>query len=375
MTSQEQFTLGVEEEFLLVDAESRRLRPQAEEVLHDAGSELGQNAQLEQEFKRSQLEHGTAVCHTLDELSGEIARLRRTLTAAAERTGARIAASGTHPFSHWQEEGAQTTHKESYLGLERDYQRLAREKIICGCHVHVGIADPDSAIQVLNRVRPWLPTVLALSVNSPFWLGEDTGYASFRTEIWRRWPTAGIPEPFESRADYDRLVAVMLETQCIDDPARLHWDVRPSQHYPTVEFRITDVCLTVDEAVAVAGLVRALVRRCHAEAVGGRRPTRPGAELLRMAVWRAARYGLEGNLIDVVGERSVPAPEMLAILLDYVRPALDEHDEWGAVSQLVHKIVQDGTGAVRQRRAFERAGRPEDVVDLAVDATAPAAVA
>ncbi|HEV2811557.1 MAG TPA: carboxylate-amine ligase [Acidimicrobiales bacterium] len=369
MTSQQEFTVGVEEEFLLVDAESRRLRPQAEEVLCDAGRELGETGQLDQEFKRSQLEHGTAVCHSLEELGEEITRLRRTLMAAAERSGARIAASGTHPFSHWQEEGAQTTHKESYLGLERDYQRLAREKIICGCHVHVRIADPDFGIQVLDRVRPWLPAVLALSVNSPFWLGEDTGYASFRTEIWRRWPTAGIPEPFESRADYDRLVGVMLQTRCIDDPARLHWDVRPSQRYPTLEFRIADVCLTVDEAVTVAGLVRALVRTCHAEAVDGRPPSRPRAELLRMAVWRAARYGLEGDLIDVVGERSVPAPEMLAILLDYVRPALDEHDEWEAVSQVVDKIVQAGTGAVRQKRAFAGAGRLEDVVDFVVGST------
>ncbi|MBW3574011.1 MAG: carboxylate-amine ligase [Actinobacteria bacterium] len=369
VSNPEDFTLGVEEEFLLVDADSRRLRPRAEEVLHDAGSELGGKGQLDQEFKQSQVEHGTDVCHTLEELSEEITRLRRTLMAAAERVGARIAASGTHPFSHWQEEGAQTTPKEAYLGLERDYQRLAREKIICGCHVHVGIADPDSAIQVLNRVRPWLPAVLALSVNSPFWLGEDTGYASFRTEIWRRWPTAGIPEPFESRADYDRLVGVMLETQCIDDPARLHWDVRPSQQYPTLEFRIADVCLTVDEAVAVAGLVRALVRTCHAEALDGRPPARPRAELVRMAVWRAARYGLEGNLIDVMGQRSVPAPEMLAILLDYVRPALDEHDEWGAVSELVHQVVQDGTGAVRQQRAFAGARRFEDVIDFVVGST------
>ncbi len=372
MNNQDEFTLGVEEEFLLLDSESRRLRPHAEEVLDDARSELGDKGQLDQEFKRSQLEHGTAVCRSLDELGEEIGRLRRMLMAAAERAGARVAASGTHPFSHWGEEGGEITSKESYLGLERDYQRLAREKIICGCHVHVGIADPEAAIQVLDRVRPWLPAVLALSVNSPFWLGEDTGYASFRTEIWRRWPAAGTPEPFESRADYDRLVGVLLQTGSIDDPARLHWDVRPSHHYPTLEFRIADVCLTVDDAVAVAGIVRALVRRCYAEALDGRPSSHPRAELLRMATWRAARYGLDGDLIDVVGERSVPAAEVLDTLLGFIRPALEEHDEWEIVSGLVHQVVQCGTGAARQRRAFDRAGRLEDVVDFVVASTSPA---
>ena len=161
--------------------------------------------------------------------------------AAAERAGARIAASGTHPFSHFSEEGGAVTPDESYVGLERDYQRLAREKIICGCHIHVGIEDPEAAIQVLDRVRPWCPAILALSVNSPFWLGEETGYGSFRTEIWRRWPSSGTPEPLGSRAEYERLVGVLLKTGCIDDPARLHWDVRPSRQYPTLEFRITDV--------------------------------------------------------------------------------------------------------------------------------------
>ncbi len=369
MAKQDEFSLGVEEEFLLVDAESRRLRPEAEEVLHGARILVGDEGAVDREFKLSQVETGTAVCHTLDELSEEINRLRGTLMAAAERAGTRIAAAGTHPFSNWREEGGEIGSEESYLGLERDYQRLAREKIICGCHVHVGIADPEAAIQVLDRVRPWLPAVLAVSVNSPFWLGEDTGYASFRTEIWRRWPTAGTPEPFGSRADYERLVAVLLKTGSIDDPARLHWDVRPSQQYPTVEFRFTDVCLTVDDAVAVAGLVRALVRTCHAEALDGRPLPRPRGELVRMAIWRAARYGLEEDLIDVVGERSVPAPDMLETLLGFIRPALEEHDECEIVSGLVDQIVQRGTGAARQRRAFDRAHRLEDVVDFVVEST------
>ncbi len=368
-SDQDQFSIGVEEEFLLVDGQSRRLRPWAEEVLPQARRAVGEGGQVDREFKLSQLETGTPVCRTLDELSDEIARLRARVMAAAERTGARVAAAGTHPFSHWREEGSEVTPEESYLGLERDYQRLAREKTICGCHVHVGVPDPEAAIQILNRVRPWLPAVLAPSVNSPFWLGEDTGYGSFRTEIWRRWPTAGTPEPFGSRREYDRLVEALLRTGSIDDPARVHWDVRPSPRFPTLEFRITDVCLTVDDAVAVAGLVRGLVRTGYAEAVRGDPAPSPRAELLRMATWRAARYGLDGDLVDVVGERSVPPAEMLDILLGFIRPALEEHDEWAIVSGLVHQVVGRGTGAARQRRAFETAHRLEDVVDFVVDST------
>jgi carboxylate-amine ligase len=330
---------------------------------------VDEGEQVDREFKLSQVETGTPVCHTLEELGDEIARLRNNVSAAAEQAGARIAAAGTHPFSHWREEGSEVTPNESYVGLEREYQRLAREKIICGNHFHVGVSDPEAAIQVLNRVRPWLPTILALSVNSPFWLGEDTGYSSFRTEIWRRWPTAGTPDPFDSRAEFDRLVEVLLKTGSIDDPARIHWDVRPSPRFPTLEFRVTDVCLTVDDVVTVAALVRALVRTCDAEALKGDDPPLPRAELMRLATWRAARYGLDDDLVDVVGERSLPARELLQLLLDFVRPGLEDHDEWDVVSNLVERVLADGTGAARQRRAFERAGRLEDVVDFTVEAT------
>jgi carboxylate-amine ligase len=344
-------------------------------VLPQAESALGEHEQVEREFKLSQLETGTPVCHTLDELADELTRMRHGVMAAAERTGARIAAAGTHPFSHWEEEGSEVTPDESYLGLERDYQRLARQKIVCGCHVHVGVSDPEDAIQILNRVRPWLPTILAVSVNSPFWLGEDTGYGSYRTEIWRRWPTAGTPDPFACRADFDRLVEVLLETGSIDDPARIHWDVRPSPRFPSLEFRVTDVCLTVDDAVTVAALVRALVRTCHAQAVQGEAPPVPRVELMRLATWRAARYGLEAELVDVIGQRSVPAHDALQSLVEFVRPALEEHGEGDRVSELVERLFKTGTAAARQRRAFERAGQLEDVVDFVVEATRPAGAA
>ena len=362
------FKVGVEEEFLLVDPETRTLQAAAEDVVPAAEEEVGDEEDVDPEFKRSQLETATPPCRKLSELRHELVQLRRGVIDAAERLGYRIAAAGTHPFAN--RGGGDVTPKESYLGLEREYQRLAREKIICGCHVHVGMPDREAAIHTLNRVRPWLSTILALAVNSPFWAEEDTGYASFRTEIWRRWPTAGTPDAFSSRDDYDSLIELLLKTESIDDPARVFWDVRLSPQFQTVEFRLTDVCLTVDEAVMVAGLIRGLAVTCHGEAERDDPFADPRPEILRAATWRAARYGLEDELMDVPGGRAVRAEEMVAILLGHLRPALGEAGDWDEVEGLVEQTVDGGTGASRQREAFARSERLEDVVDLVLEATA-----
>jgi len=362
MTSpHEDFTVGMEEEYFLVDAATRSLRPGSDAVIARARQAVGDQA--DHELRLSQLESVTPVCRTLHELRGHLSRLRRVLAAAAESEGARLVASGTHPFSHWDED--RMTPKPAYLGLERDYQQVAREQLVCGSHLHVGIGDPEIAVQVMNRMRSWLWPVLALSTNSPFWLGTDTGYASFRTEVWTRWPMAGIPEHFHSRAEYDAVIDTLLTTGAIEDPARIYWDVRLSARFPTVELRVGDVCLDVDQAVMVAGLCRALARTCHDEAVRGEPEPRPRHELLRAAKWRAARYGLSADLIDVAGRRAVPAKDLVHDLLTRVRPVLEEDGDWDEVSALVEETVTDGTGAARQREAFLRSGRLEDVVDLA----------
>ena len=366
MTAEGDFTLGVEEEYLVVDAESGAPRLDGDRLLAAARAELGD--QVQPELQVAQLEIGTEVCSTLDEVRRGLCRLRGRLADAVGREGAAIAASGTHPAASWRD--GRITPKDAYLRLERDYQQLAREQLICGCHVHVGIADPDVAIRVLNRVRPWLSPLVALAANSPFWSGADTGYASFRTEVWRRWPMAGTPAAFADRAEYDRLVETMLATGSIDEPARLYFDVRPSARYPTLEFRVTDVCLTVDEAVMVAGLIRALCRTGHREWVAGRPVPDVRPELLRAATWRAARYGLDGELLDAAAGRTGPAAEVVGDLLAHVRPALDEAGEWEEIAGLVERTMASGTGAARQRRAFAAAGRLEDVVDAVIAETA-----
>ncbi|MEN3315608.1 MAG: glutamate---cysteine ligase / carboxylate-amine ligase [Acidimicrobiaceae bacterium] len=367
-SASENFTIGVEEEFLLVDPESRRLVPRAERVLTLARAGAGDGQQVDHELQQSQLETGTGVCRTIAELRGELVRLRRAAVGAAEQVGCRLAAAGTHPLPFAGE--GQVTPEDAYLRLEREYQVVMREQMVCGCHVHVGLVDAEEAIEVLNRSRAWLPVVAALAVNSPFWLGEDTGYASFRAEIWRRWPTAGMPATFASRAEYDALVDDLLRTEAVDDPARIYWDVRPSARFDTLEFRVTDTCLTVDEAVMVAGLVQALVRTLHEQLSRGEPPVSVRPELLRAATWRAARYGTEGRLIDPTGRRSIPAADAVGDLMTLVRPALEEAGSSDEVHDLLGRVLAAGTGAMRQRRAFARAGRLTDVVDQVVAETA-----
>jgi carboxylate-amine ligase len=362
----EDFTLGVEEEFFLVDAETRELCHDAEGVLERARTPEG--AVIDHELKRSQVEAGTAVCTDLAGVRASVVSLRRSLSEAAASVGARLLASGTHPFARWAEDGG-VTREAAYVRLDETYGLLTVEQAVCGCHIHVGVRDPELAIQVMNRVRPWIPALVALTANSPFWMGHDSRYASYRTEVFHRWPTAGIPEHFADRAAYDELVAQLHATESIDAPARLYWDVRPSARYPTLEFRAADVLMTIDECVATAAIVRALVETCHraAEAEAPFEAHRP--ELLRSALWRAARFGLSDRLIDLDAMASRPAREVLASLLELVRPVLEQRGEWAEVSATVSFVQREGTGSERQRKARGDDAGLHAVVDRVAVAT------
>jgi carboxylate-amine ligase len=366
MSTKERFTIGVEEEYQIINSRTRELHSRQEQIMPEAEGRVGER--VTPELYLSQIEIGTPICQSLADVRGEIKRLRRAVIAAAENQGNRIAAAGTHPFSHWEDQ--QLTPKARYVGIEQDYQQLAREQLIFGCHVHIGISDREAAIKVMNRSRPWLAVLLALSANSPFWLGADTGYSSFRTQLWRRWPMAGTPHIFASRAEYDELVESLVATESITDATKIYWDARPSARFETLEFRVTDVCMSVDEAVMVAGLVRALARTAYAEAERDKPFEQSRPELLRAAKWRAARYGLDADLIDVAQKRAVPALELVEKLLVFLRPTLEEDGEWEEVRALVRQTTERGNGAARQRAAYARAGRYEDVVDLIVKETA-----
>ncbi len=348
----EAFTIGVEEEFHVVDVDTMALRPDAGLVLAVARDRVGDQAQPE--LLADQVEVETKVCRTLDEVRAELVRLRRQVAEAAEAQGRCILASGTHPFSTFEDQ--KVTPKERYLMLEHDYQHLAREQHICGSHVHVGVPDRDVAVQVMDRTRPWLAVLRALGANSPFWQGTDTGYASYRTEVFDRWPTTGTPAPQGSRAAFDSLLEALLATGVMRDAGALYWDIRPSARYDTLELRVADVGTTVDEDVMLAGLFRSLVRRCHADVVGGVPVDHPEPEVVRLARWRAARDGLEGNLVDLHEGRPVPARVAVGRLLDELRDDLEAHGEWEHVAELVGRQLAQGSGARRQREVAEAAG-------------------
>jgi carboxylate-amine ligase len=366
-TQTEEYTFGVEEEYQIVDPETRELRARGGRVLQRAQQDLSED-EVAPEILTPQIEAMTDVCHTLAEVRDEIVRLRRGVAQAAAKEGGRIAAASTHPFSHWRDQPI--TPKQRYENIAQYYQRLTEELLAFGFHVHVGFEDREAAVQVMNRARVWLAPMLALSANSPFWLGADTGYASFRTQVWGRLPTAGQPAPFESLAEYDALVKALVATGTVAEPTKIYWDVRLSENQPTIEFRVMDACARVDEAVMMAGLSRALVRACHEQASREEPYPKPRPELLRAAHWLASRHGLDAKLADVEAGHAIPAREMIEKLLAFLRPALEEGGDWEEVSALVHETLKRGNGASRQREAYERAGRLEDVVDMLIEETA-----
>jgi len=348
------FTVGVEEEFHVVDADDLGLRSAVQRVLGPARRVLGD--QVQAELLDPQIEVETPVCTSLGDVRAELARLRRALAETAGAQHCRILASGTHPFSTWERQGV--TPVPRYRKLVDDYGQLGHEQLVCACHVHVAVEDPEAAVAVMNRTRPWLATLLALSANSPFWEGVDTGYASYRTAVFGRWPTTVTPPPFASRAELDALVDDILATGVIPDRGALYWDVRASARYPTLEFRVADVCPTVDEAVMLAGLIRSLVRTCHRH-LGEDRPVHhPPPEVVRAARWRASRHGLDGELVDLGGRRPrpVPAADLVSRLMALLRDDLEAHGEWEEVSALVERQLAHGSGARRQREAAAHGG-------------------
>ena len=359
------YTIGIEEEFQIVDPVSRDLVPGIHHILPSADVPAGE---AQTEIYQSMIETATPVCHSLEEARRELVRLRRAVIGAAEEHGRWLGAAGTHPFSHWRDQDI--TPRARYEGTARHFQQIGRELLIYGCHVHVGVPNRRVALEVINRARVWLGPLIALAANSPFWLGNDTGYASFRTEVWSRFPMSGPPGVFVSYAEYEELVASLAATGVVRDPTRIYWDIRIPAKRPTVEFRATDVCLTIDEAIMVAGICRALVRTCADAAEHDEPVPLARHELLRCAGWQAARYGLEGELVDVGSEGALkPAQEIVTALLAYVRDALEAHGEWDEVNGLVSETLRRGSGTRRQREVYWRTGRLEDVVDYVVAET------
>ncbi|HVM18399.1 MAG TPA: glutamate--cysteine ligase [Egibacteraceae bacterium] len=360
-------TIGVEEEFHVVDPDTRTLSNDGDKVLLEV-EDIGDN-RFEAEIKQSMVETATAVCSTLDEVRSNLTLLRGELVAGAARAGRAVAASGTAPLGHWRD--GVLTPDERYARIVDLHQQVVWEQVVCGCHVHIGFEDRALAVEVLNRVRPWLSTLLALSASSPYWLNHDTGYASYRTTVWWRWPTAHIPAMFSSTAEYDEVVQTLVDTGTVVDDGQIYWDVRLSRKQRTLEFRVADTCTTVDEAVLHAALCRALATVARDDALAGRPVPSIRPELLRAAKWRAARFGVTEMLIDPLQRETVPAAEAVARLLDHCRPALEAYGDDEQVRDTAQGVLEGGTSSDRQRHALAKSGRLEDVVDLLLAQTRP----
>ncbi|GIG80749.1 carboxylate-amine ligase [Planotetraspora kaengkrachanensis] len=355
--------VGVEEEFLVVDLESRRLTPLAHAML-DQLPEEGFAAELQ----RSVVETNSTPYEDLMDVRAELVRLRGALTAAAEPLGVGVIGSGTTPLAGT--DGFTISPGERFRYLSDSYQFLAQEQLICGAQVHVEIDDRDVAVLAVQRVEPWLPALLALSASSPYWQDADSGYASSRALAWQRWPTAGPVGPFRSAAEYDQAAEDLVASGVIEDVGMVYFDIRLSAHVPTVELRVCDSCPLVDDVVLIAGLFRALVVRESESVVKGEPQKGEGrVALLRAANWRAARSGLEGDLLSPVNSRPMSAPKLITWLLDDLRPALEELGDWEVVSELADAALRRGSSASRQRGAHARDGRPEDAVDLLLQET------
>ena len=358
------FTLGIEEEFQIIDPQTRELRSHITEMIEEGRMILGE--QVKPEMHQSMIEIGTGICNNIQEARADLVKLRRTISSLAESKGLRIAAASTHPFSSWREQ--KITPDAHYEALLNEMQMLAQSLLIFGMHVHVGIDDREAQIHLMNAARYFLPHVLALSTSSPFWMGTTTGLKSYRSELFKKFPRTDIPDYFSSYSEYENYVNLLLKTGCIDKPKKIWWDVRPHPHFPTLEFRICDIPSKVDEVIALAALLQAITAKLYKLY-----RMNMGFRLYRRALiqenkWRAVRWGLEGKLIDFGKQKEVPVRDLIYELLDFVD---DVVDELGSRKELeyIHTIIANGTSADRQLKIYEETGEMSAVVDQLITET------
>ncbi|XAS67140.1 glutamate--cysteine ligase [Micrococcaceae bacterium Sec5.7] len=360
-------TFGVEEELLIVDPASGRPLALAGRLLAISSSPGSTSSAdggpvLTAEFKQEQIEVQTSPCSSLDGLLEEIRRGRAAADAAARAVGARVAALATSPVPS----STHTTRDRRYAAMMERFGLTAREQFTCGFHVHVSIGSDEEGVAVLDRIRTWLPVLAALSANSPFWNGADTGYASYRTQAWSRWPTAGPAEILGSAAGYRSLIAGHIASGVLLDEGMIYFDARLSREHPTLEVRVADVCLEADDAAFIAGLVRALVETAAKEWRQGVPPHPVPSALLRLAVWRASRSGINGDLLHPEDNRPQPASHIIGALVSHVQAALAASGDLGCVQSGLAAMMQRGTGERRQRATLARTGKLSAVVADAI---------
>ena len=358
------FTLGIEEEFAIIDPETRELRSHIQEILECGKVTLKE--QIKPEMHQSVVELGTEICQSVVDARAHVIELRTKLAELAGGSGLKIASVGTHPFSHWRDQ--LITQGERYQEIVKDMQQLARANLIFGLHVHVGIPDRHSAIHVMNQARYFLPHIYALSANSPFWVGQDTGLKGYRLKVFERFPRTGIPDAFESLSEYEDYCKLLVKTGCVDNAKKIWWDIRLHPFFETLEVRVCDAQSRVDDTLAIAALIQAVIAKLHTllrQNITFRVYRR---RLLDENRWRASRYGIDGKLIDFGKETEVEARSLLNELLEFVST---EVNELGTQREMAHieRIMREGTGADRQLAVWERAHDMKAVVDHIVGET------
>jgi carboxylate-amine ligase len=358
------FTLGIEEEFQIVDPQTRELKSHIAEMFAEGEKRL--KDEIKREMHEAVIEVGTPICSDVSHARREVTRLRGEIIRLTRENGLRIAAAGTHPISHWA--NVPITANARYDQIVYDLQMVARANLIFGLHVHVAIEDLETRIQVMNAARYFLPHVFALSVNSPFWCGHNTGWKSYRAKVFERFPRTGLPDSFRSASEYEEYVAMLIRTNCIDNAKKIWWDVRPHPFFPTLEYRICDVPLRIDETICFAALFQAItvkLWKIHSSNMSWRLYRR---SLLNENKSRAARWGIDGKLIDFGKGEEVPFGALLDELLEFVDDVLDELGSRKDV-YYAREIVRQRTGADRQLAAYEHRKDLRDVVDYIISET------
>ncbi|SEL00485.1 carboxylate-amine ligase [Maribacter orientalis] len=358
------FTLGIEEEFQVLDSDTYRLRSQMSKIVDD-GKVLLQE-RIKEEMHQSMVEMGTNICENIHQVRDEVSFLRQQVIKLADDEGLKVAAAGTHPFSKWDQQ--LITPNPRYDAIIQEMADVARGNLIFGMHVHVAIPSREEGLEILNTVRYFLPHLYALSTNSPFWEGRNTGFKSYRSKVFDKFPRTGIPPFFASVAEYDKFVDILVKTNCLDNSKKIWWDIRLHPFYPTIEFRICDVVMTVDEVTCIAALMQCLVAKLYKMNRKNQNFKNYRRLLLNENKWRAARWGIESKLIDFGKEEEVPFAKLMSELLEFID---DVVDELGCRSEVnyVYQILEAGTGADRQLQVFNETNDLVEVTKYIVEQT------
>src|SRR5579872_2727591 len=358
-------SIGIEEEYQTIDPETRNLRSHIQAEIVEKGKTL-MAERVKPEMHQSVVEIGTGVCKNIKEAKEEIRSIRRQMVTLARENNLRLAAGGTHPFAQWREQ--EIYPDERYHTIVEDMKMVARANLIFGLHVHIGIEDRETAIQIMNGARYFLPHILALSCNSPFWLGMETGLRSYRCKVFDKFPRTQIPDLYQSWSEFENYVNLLVKTRCIDNAKKIWWDIRPHPNFPTLEFRVADMPMRVEESIAISAMCQAVIAKLyklHERNLSFRHYSR---SLIMENKWRAARYGLDGKLIDFGKQQEVPERELLGEMLDFVADVAEELDSVEEIGY-IRRILEEGNGADRQLRVFAETQDLNKVVDYMIQET------